>query len=196
MPASPQLVSCRFGLETNTQRFVSPLTKAVQRVVLAGSRWTLEAKLPRMNRAQASVWQAFFLQLEGSANTFYGFDPDAKRPRGAGGGTPLVKGGSQTGSSLDTDGWPNNTVVLLPGDYFAAGSEMKMVTAPVLSNGSGEATIPFKPAWRSSPADNAPLTINNPTCTMILADDFQAMWDCDKNGIYEEKTFSAFEVFA
>ncbi len=39
MPAQPGFAACRFGLETNTQTFTSPLTKATQRAVLGGARW-------------------------------------------------------------------------------------------------------------------------------------------------------------
>lgn len=145
---------------------------------------------------RAAAWKAFFDLLEGSANTFNAFDPDCKTPlAGLVGGTPLVNGGSQTGSSLVTDGWPANKTVLKAGDYFSFG-ELKRATADVLSDGSGNATIPFKPWVRTSPADNTPIVVNRPTCTMILADDMQAIWECNAQGVYQPKTFSAFEVFS
>jgi type 1 fimbria pilin len=196
LPSYPNFTTCRFGLETNTQTFTSPLTKATQRVKLGGARWSATYSLPAMNRTQAGAWKAFFLLLEGSANTFNAFDPDCKTPRGAATGTPLVNGGSQTGSSLITDGWTHSVLVLKAGDYFSVNGELKMVTADVSSDGSGNATINFKPALRTSPADNAALTVQKPTCTMILADDMQGVWECDKNGIYQPKTFSAYEVFS
>jgi hypothetical protein len=199
MPSTPGFIRPRFGLETNTQRFESPLAKTVQRVLLAGSRWRLDATLPAMNRDQMALWQAFFLQLEGSANTFWGFDPDGRNPRGAATGTPLVNGGSQTGSSLIIDGaTPSVNGWLLPGDYFSVNNELKMVTAPVNTDGSGNATISFKSALRSSPPNNEPLIIHNAACTMILTDDMQAMWNgaSNKVGFYEPMTFSAFEVFS
>jgi hypothetical protein len=31
---------------------------------------------------------------------------------------------------------------------------------------------------------------------MALTDDQQAQWECDKNGIYQPKTFTAMEVFS
>jgi hypothetical protein len=187
--------TCRFGLETNTQTFTSPLTKNVQRMTLGGARWNGAYSLPAMNRTQAAAWKAFFDLLEGQTNTFNAFDPDCKVPRaGLVGGTPLVNGGTQTGSSLITDGWPANTIVLKAGDMFSFG-ELKRATADVLSDGSGSATIPFKPAIRTSPADNTPIITNKPTCTMILTDDMQGIWECNKNGIYQPKTFTAFEVF-
>jgi hypothetical protein len=197
MPAAPNFTRSRFGLETNTQRFESPLTKTVQRVVLGGARWTASYTLPKMNRGRAAEWQAFFLGLDGSYGTFYGFDPDAKAPRGAGTGSPLVAGGSQTGSSLDIDGCTAGvTGWLRAGDYFSVGGEMKMLTQDANTNGSGEATLNFKPALRSSPADNAPLTVTSPACTMVLVDDMQAVWEADHNGIYQEITFSGMEVFS
>jgi hypothetical protein len=201
MPASPGFLSSPFRLETNTQRFESPFTRNVQRVLLSGARWAGNFNLPAMNRAQMAEWQAFLLQLEGGVNTFYGFDPDGRTPRGQAAinpGTPLVNGGSQTGSSLVIDGAPANvTGWLLTGDYFTVNSELKMVTSPVNTDGSGNATINFKPALRSSPADNAPLTVQNATCLMTLADDQQTGWQGRSNriGFYEPLSFAAIEVF-
>lgn len=195
MPASPGFVRSSFGLEAHTQTFTSPLTRNTQRLVLTGGRWRADYTLPKMNARQAGPWMAFLDQCEGMANTFNAYDPDRQRPLGAGTGTPLVKSGSQTGSSLTTDGWTSSTLVLKAGDYFSVNNELKRVTADVTSDGSGNATVTFKPALRSSPADDAPLTLTRPTCTMILEGDNQGFWECDHNGIYQEKTFSAYEVF-
>jgi len=196
MPSTPNFTTCRFGLETNTQTFTSPLTKNVQRVLLAGSRWSALYSLPAMKRDQAAPWKAFFDLCEGQANVFVAFDPDCKNPRGnVVGSTPLVAGASQTGSSLTTDGWAHSTLVLKAGDYFTVNSELKRVTSDVTSDGSGNATVSFKPALRSSPADNAPLTVTNATTSMALQDDMQAMFTCNPNGIYQPMTFAAMEVF-
>lgn len=197
MPTTPAFTVSRFGLETNTQRFESSTTRAVQRVQLDGSRWIATYNLPSMKRDRAAAWQAFFLMLRGGANTFYGFDPDAVNPRGVGGGTPLVNGSSQTGSSLNVDGCPASvTGWLLPGDYFSVNGELKMVTAPVNTNGSGEATITFEPFLRTAPGDSAPLTITKASCEMALVDDQQAIWECNEVGVYMPKSFSAIEVFS
>jgi len=84
---------------------------------------------------------------------------------GAGGGTPLVKGASQTGSSLDTDGWPASTVVLKAGDWItlAGITQAFRVTSNVTSDGSGNATIPITPQIISggSPSDNAAITLTD-----------------------------------
>ncbi|MCE9566373.1 MAG: hypothetical protein K8U57_30485 [Planctomycetes bacterium] len=197
MPSSPGFSACDFGLQTNTQRFESPLTKNIQRVLIGGGRWMANYSLPKMNRAQMAAWQAFFLSLEGSVNTFYAYDPDARTPRGVATGTPLVKGASQTGSSLNIDGCTAGvTGWMRAGDYFVVNSELKMLTQDATTNGSGETTLNFKPALSNSPADNDPLTVSNCTVPMVLSDDGQTRWRSGTQvGIYEETTFSAIEVF-
>lgn len=199
MPATPGFRSVRFGLRANTQRFASSLNRSVQTLELPGALWFATFELPPMNRAQAAAWQAFLVDLMGSSGRFFGFDPDATTPRGSydsGLDSPLVDGASQTGVSLATDGWrASQTGLLMPGDYFEVGAELKMVTASVDSDGAGTATIQFKPPLRTSPADNAALTLANPTATMMLADDDQTAWDGDLNGIVQGLAFSGLEVF-
>jgi hypothetical protein len=46
MPTSPGFATARFGLETSTQRFESPITRAAQRVCLDGSRWIATYSCP------------------------------------------------------------------------------------------------------------------------------------------------------
>lgn len=73
-------------------------------------------------------------------------------------GTPLVNGASQLGSSIVTNGWTASTAILNQGDIFTIAGVFTVnyvtgiattslaqfvVTAPVTSDGSGNATIPF-----------------------------------------------------
>jgi len=100
------------------------------------------------------------------------------------GGTPLVNGASQTGTSLITDGWTAAAAARLKvGDVFTIAGvyavnpvsksstgvlQQFVVTANVSSDASGNATIPIYPAITASgasqtvsgsPADNAALTV-------------------------------------
>ena len=199
MPSTPGFRSVRFGLRSNTQRFTSPLNKAVQTLELPGALWFASFELPPMTRDQAAAWQAFLVDLMGSAGRFYGADPDGAAPRGAyvpGLDTPLVAGAAQTGASLATDGWrANQTGLLLPGDYVEVGGELKMVTLRVDSDGGGAVTVNFKPPLRSSPADDAPLIVESTKVVMMLADDEQGAWDGDLNAVVRGITFSAVEAF-
>ena len=82
---------------------------------------------------------------------------------GAGGGTPLVNGASQTGQSLITDGWPNSTLVLKAGDIITLASidQVFTVAADGTSDGSGELTLTINPPIFAGgePATNAAITV-------------------------------------
>jgi hypothetical protein len=97
--------------------------------------------------------------------------------------TPLVNGANQTGTSIITDGWNASTQVLNVGDIvqFAGIYQVNpqnrqstgvlqpfVITAPVTSDGSGNATLPISPgivtagAYQTvtvSAADNAVITV-------------------------------------
>lgn len=99
------------------------------------------------------------------------------------GGTPRVAGANQTGTTLLTNGWSNNTAVLNVGDVisipsiFAVNPQIRfsngtpfsvVVQAPVVSDGSGNATITIYPAIvpsgqyqnvSASPADTALISV-------------------------------------
>ena len=47
----------------------------------------------------------------------------------------------------------------------------------------------------AAPANNAALTLTDPTATMMLADDDQTAWDGDPNGIVQGLSFSGVEAF-
>jgi hypothetical protein len=198
LPASHWCVRASFGLEANTQSFGNPFNKNQQRLILSPGIWTATYTIRRMrkNEQMALDFISFFLQCQGMANTFDAYDPDRRTPQGIATGTPLVKGANQSGNTLAIDGCtPSTAVWLKAGDYFSVNGEMKQLTANASTNGSGETTLTFQPPLRSKPADNAPLTVTGVTCTMILTDDRQGIWEADVNGIYDEKTFSAVEVF-
>lgn len=104
------------------------------------------------------------------------------------GGTPLVNGGSQTGSSLVTNGWTVSRSNLLavgdvftipgvyavnPQNYLSTGSLMNfVVTSTAASDSGGNATVQFSPAITTTgayknvsnaPANLAPISvIGNP----------------------------------
>lgn len=194
MPSNTGFVKVGWGLVGNTQAFESPLTKSIQTFNLTGARWVGTWQLPPLKLVKSAEWMAFFTQLEGRAGRFYGSPPN-KNPQGLAGGTPLVKGASQTGTSLITDGWPASTAILTAGDYIElANGELKMVTATVSSDSSGNATLSIRPALRDSPADNSAITTANVKCTMMLSADDQGRWERDRLNLYGI-TFSGVEVW-
>lgn len=172
----------RFSLMPNTQVFQSPLNRTVQTLELPGARWTLTLEWRNVSLADARLIKAFLASLRGMAGSFYAYDYTHQTPSGSAAGTPLVKGAGQTGGTLVTDGWtPGQSNLLLPGDYFGVNGELKLITAPCDSNGSGEATLTFEPPLRSAPADNASITLTKPTAVFRLVDDEQDQITVDPN---------------
>ena len=117
--------------------------------------------------------------IERALNTLFVFDilhthlPGCGKPiNGAGGGTPLVRGASQSGESLITDGWPNSTTVFKAGDCFEVAGLNQLFRAfgDVTSDGSGIATITINPPILagSSPADNAVIDHTSVTIRAIV----------------------------
>lgn len=184
MPASPFIRSSTFRLSGNTTITRSPLTRQVQAVERPGAHWIGEYVLPPMDRARAAAWQAFGAALRGEVGTFYGFDPDARQPRGSAGGAPKVNGAGQAGRALVTNGWPVSTTgVLLRGDYFQVGTELKIMVEDADSDAAGVATLHFEPTLRASPVDASALIVANPRGIFRLAG-ADVEWDADSLGIY------------
>jgi hypothetical protein len=108
-----------------------------------------------------------------------------------------VNGASQTGNELVTDGWTNSTTgILKAGDYIQLGSgssaQLYKVLDDVNSNGSGQATLTIYPDLRSSPSDNAAITVSNAKGVFRLVGGQQA-WDINEASIYG-MTFAAREA--
>ncbi len=133
----------------------------------AGRRWTETWGAIKAGNAAVETLRAF---IEYHYNTLTILSVDhpylpgsGGTPNGAGGGTPLVNGASQTGASLITDGWPNSTLVVAAGDNLKVAGLNAMYQAYVdgTSDGSGNLTLTLNPpiASGNSPATNAALTL-------------------------------------
>lgn len=137
-----------------------------------GQRWRIEFGYPTMTRDQAAPLFGFLAAQRGQYETFSVAVPGYEAPRGTWAGTPLVKGGSQTGRSVACDGFSVGATVKA-GDLvqFAADAKVYMVTADATANGAGEITLAIEPALMASPADNAVITSSNVAMTCALAAD-------------------------
>lgn len=176
----------------------SPFTFAQQVYAHQGDLWEADLELPPMTRAYAEDWLAFLLALNGREGTFLLGDTLYTTPRGIATGTPLVKGASQTGRTLITDGWTISTTgILKAGDWFQLGtgssSRLHKVVQDADANGAGEATLEIWPRLRSSPADNAALTTAAPKGLFRLASNVRA-WSLDVGQLISGFSFSAVEA--
>lgn len=171
----------------------SPFTAVQQVYKYTGQYWEADISLPPMKRAVAEYWISFLLKLNGSYGTFLLGDPNGATPRGVATGTPLVKGANQTGSDLITDGWTTSTTgILKAGDYIQIGNYLHKVLDDVNSDSSGNATLTLFPDLRTSPADNATITVNSAKGLFRLSSG-QTSWDINEASIYGI-TFAAREA--
>lgn len=164
-----------WSLQANTQSFPSPLSGSVQTVEMPGAKWKVGFLLENLVESDSATFQAFMVKLRGRAGRFYLHNFARPTPRGTLTGTPLVMGAAQTGNTLIIDGCAVGAT-LLAGDFFGVNGELKMVVADAAANGSGQMTLTLEPPLRSSPADNAAITLVQPTATFMLAND-EAKWN-------------------
>ena len=147
LPALP-IARSRFGLASNTQLFRSPLTGQTQTLERPGARWTAEYVLPPMKRAQMAEWQGFLAKLRGGAGRFYGFDPDAKAPRGSALALPTgsrneVRNGNATGvtgNKLPTF-WVWGSANGITRDVLGSGTENGIAYVETRFSGTPTSTI-------------------------------------------------------
>lgn len=184
-----------WSLRSNTQTFSSPLSRTVQTLELPGSHWIATLRFNRLIEDEQRLLMAFLVRLRGESGRFYLYDHSLPSPRGIGTGTPLVDGASQTGSTINTKGWTvSQTNIMKAGDWMEFNGELKMVVEDVNSDAGGLAAITFEPPFRSSPADNATITVNQAPAIMRLKDDGQTRWS-QRPGTLGSFTITAIESF-
>lgn len=162
LPSTPAPSEVRIAPRSIVAVAVSPFSGAQQAYQHQGQFWQADITLPPMRTADAAPWMAAFLQLNGRYGTFRLGNAAMQTPRGAATGTPLVKGASQTGQSLITDGWSASvTGILKQGDYIQIEDRLYMLMIDANSDASGNATLDIWPRLRAAPADNAVITTSN-----------------------------------
>jgi len=173
--AFPSIIpnSSEMGIVTNSKQFVSPLTGYTQTASRKGGRWLLRLSFINLRADDRAVLKGFMAFMEGQVNRIEVGDHSYTGARGALGGTPLVNGASQVGTSLITDGWSASTLVLKAGDLFSFSngtySELKQVTSDATSDASGNLTISIAPEIHTSPVDNVSIVTASPVGTFMLA---------------------------
>lgn len=182
--AAPSRMTWRIA--PNQQTFDSPFDKSVYVVEVPGARWVFQIDFDSLQEPDAAKIESFLVKLRGQVNTFTMHNWVRPVPRGTALGTPVVNNSSgspltaQTGNTLITNGWTAGAT-MKEGDYFGVNGELKMVTADATADGSGNMTLTFEPALRSSPSHGAALTTTRPTATFILSEP-QSSWNNSPGG--------------
>lgn len=188
LPSHTGIRSVVFRMSSQNFSTASPFTYQQQIINHAGRRWEVDVTLPPMKHADARIWLAWLAKLDGSLNTFTLGDPLGCTAQGEAGGTPLVSGADQTGSSLDVDGCTiSQTGWLKAGDYIQIGTgadaRLYMVTDDVDSDGAGAATINIWPPINNAPADSAAISVADTVGVFRLASNIST-WSTDEAAIY------------
>ena len=149
-----------------TAMTMSPFTYKQQIYNHSGQRWEAECQVPPLKRDDAEEWIAWLLSMNGRAGTFLMGDPLGDTARGTLGGTPVVNGADQVGSSVAIDGCSNSiTNWLKAGDYVQLGSASTATLHKILqnvnTNASGQATLDIWPSMRTAPTDGATVITSN-----------------------------------
>ena len=169
-PTSPAFDSLdvRSIQPTFVSRTISGRRQARQ---IGGQYWKITATFAPLTRAQFQPIYAFIMSQRGRFESFSLSLPVIKSGLGTPTGTPLVNGASQTGRSVVTDGWNNDTVVFKAGDFvkFSGNDKVYMITSDIQSNGSGQATLAIEPALVASPANDEAVVAENIPFTVALA---------------------------
>ena len=185
-PTSPafQSLNIQSIQPTLISRTISGRRQARQ---IGGQLWKMTATFPPMTRAQFAPIYAFIVAQRGRYESFSLVPPVVGNPQGSAAGTPLVNGASQTGRSLETDGWTQNTAIFKAGDYLklAGNDKVYMVTADATTAVSSSAlTLTIEPALVASPANNEVIIYESIPFTVALTSGVQE-FSTGATGVYE-----------
>jgi hypothetical protein len=166
LPTATGIANITLRAVNQTAMTMSPFTYKQQIHNHAGQRWEAEVQLPPMKYENAEEWIAWLLSLNGRAGTFLMGDPNRLTARGTLGGSPVVNGANQTGSSISIDGCSNNiTGWMKAGDYIQLGAASTATLHKVLqqvdTNGSGQATLDIWPNMVTAPTDGSIVVTSN-----------------------------------
>ena len=159
-------------LATSVTATTSPFTGSQEVQDWGGEWWEYQITMALMRPADGRRLSAFFAALGGPRGRFLFRDPTIAPPASTGIG--VVAGSSQSGNMLQTASWLVNTPLFQAGDFFSLGADaatrLYQITADVVSDEIGTATLSFVPRLRVSPANGEPLQLGNPKLVLRLTE--------------------------
>lgn len=155
-------------LASNTGLSVSSMISSGQSTDRQGYKWHAQLTFSTLVTDDRADLMGTLAALRGQANRLRVKVKDNPN-RGTYGGTPLVDGAAQTGSSLLLKGAGTVTNWIRKGDYFSVivngEPELKMATADANSS-AGAVTVAFEPRLRAAPADSAVIYVEDGVLTV------------------------------
>lgn len=197
LPTTIGIASISFNARNVDALSQSPFTLAHQVISHAGQQLSASINLPPMNTAEAEEWVTFLMQLKGRTGTFLMGDPSREFPQGSAGGSPVISGAGQSGSTLSITGAAASvTGWLKAGDYIQVGSgstaSLYKTLTDTNTDGAGAAIIDIWPDLHLTPVDASAVVVNSPVGRWRLASG-ATTWDVSSASIYGI-SFQAMEV--
>lgn len=180
-----------FELVSNTRTYQSPLTNAIQTASRKGSLWKASLQFKNLNGDDRQEMQAFLVKLNGQQHRFTLHDHSFTR-RGAGGGTLLVNGGGQSGTSLVCNGASASvTNYLRAGDQISFANELHMIVSDCNSDSSGNVTLSIAPPIRKVPSSGTVVDYATPVSGVFMLSG-PASWNT-RVGVFSDFNIEAVE---
>lgn len=191
LPERPGNREVSWIIDSAVARSSSPFSFAEQVYEWPGQRWRVVLKLPPMAPEDGLAWQAFFVDLNGAAGTFWVHDPRFLRTDDVDFGAPEMDGAHVGGSTIQTRAWNPNQRVLTRGQKVEIGGRIRMVTTDVYSDATGKASFKCWPHCRNL-ADGQAIEWQDPRGVFRAASVPEFTWD--KSRLQAGFQFSADEV--
>jgi len=169
-PAGLAPTRARFAMTAPARMHVSPFTGAVQTSSRGGDAWKCTLEWDNLtDDSLRRELQATLIQLV-TLEDRVSISPYGHSNRGTYGGTPVIKGASQTGKSIAIDGATTGvTGWAKAGDFVEISGQLVQVVEDAASDGLGNVTLLVRPSIRTAPADNDPVDVTTPLGTFMLA---------------------------
>ena len=192
MPSSPAFQKSEWGIRRAVAVSESPFTGKQQTYKYAKACWYATLSLPPMKREQAAAWQAFFMKLEGRANTFLLNDPDAKTVTG--GSAPS----SVSVSAAAAIGATSVSLTIGSGKKINVGSYIQFGTGSdsrlhmVVDDNTGDGAVTVQPPLKTALTTSTAVDITSAKGVFRM-DSNDLTWSANELSIYGI-TFSCMEV--
>ena len=178
LPTLPGFVDVSIKPESAVAVSESSFSKKLQAYDWGGKRWMITATLPVMRPEHGREWEAFFLQLNGRAGTFFFHDPLIMSPKGVAKGEPVFV--SSTETSVTVGGFSNSTPGQLEkGDWLQIRDRLYRVITRASSNASGEATFEVWPSVPPSVEEGDRVEVREPKGEFRLVEMPETTWRVD-----------------
>lgn len=173
----PGMQMIDFDIDQNTSDTPATHNKERQTQVFKGHllKITLDVVDP-LDRFQVKKWYTFQMRLKGPEKTFE-FSPSfLGTSDGNPSGSPSVDSITSDNETITTSGWDADlTNALRVGDIIECNGEFKFVAKDIDTDGSGNASIPVWPPFRSDPS-GSDVIFDSPTGTFSLLNEDSVTW--------------------